>query len=347
MNILRVDPATDPRWKQLVDQGRGSLFHSPTWALVLSDTYGLEPEALTVVDAGGRPAAGIIYCQVSDLGGDRLISLPFSDYCDPLLTSRKEWEALFGALRESGLPITFRCVRCPIPPGDERLIAIKKARWHGVDLREDIHALWKNLAPTTRRSIRKARREGVKLRALDDATFLHEFYQLHQRIRKHKYRLLAQPRAFFDVIGRRFEEIDGWFPLAVEHAGKIVGTTVFLRWNDTLYYKFNASRFETLHLRPNDFLVWEGIVLGKSLGCSRLDLGLSDEDQPGLVRFKRHFGAQEGEIRFLRYRPCGLAEDREKKMSVFLQEITSLLTDPAVPDEISNRAGALFYRFFA
>jgi CelD/BcsL family acetyltransferase involved in cellulose biosynthesis len=347
MTVIRVNPVTDPRWQQFVDHARGSLFHSPPWGRVLSDTYGLKPQALMTIDSAGNPVAGIIYCQVSDLAGDRLVSLPFSDYCDPLLTSREEWEVLFGELRKSGLPITFRCRRCPIPLGDERLILIKKARWHGIDLSQGTEALWKNLAETSRRSIRKARRERLQLRASDDETFLQGFYRLHHTIRKHKYRLLAQPPAFFAAIRRRFQEVDGWFPLAAEHDGQLVGTTVFLRWNETLYYKFNASQSAALHLRPNDFLLWEGIVLGKSLGCSWLDLGLSDEDQPGLVRFKRHFGAQEGEIRFFRYRASGETEDREKEMLTFLREITGLVTDPSIPDEISSRAGALFYRFFA
>jgi len=44
----------------------------------------------------------------------------------------------------------------------------------------------------------------------------------------------------------------------------------------------------------NSLLVWAGMTLGRALDCRALDLGPSDDDQPGLIRFKRQFGAEGG-----------------------------------------------------
>jgi ABC-type lipoprotein release transport system permease subunit len=61
-----------------------------------------------------------------------------------------------------------------------------------------------------------------------------------------------------------------------------------LAWGDTLYYRFNTSEGAALPLRPNDLLLWEGIRMGAALGCRRLDLGRSDDDQRH--RLGRHLG---------------------------------------------------------
>ena len=347
MNILSVDPVTDPQWQRLLAKRTASVFHSPPWAGVLLDAYGLSIQAYVATDLAGEPVAGVPFCNVSDSVGSRIISLPFSDYCDPLVTTREEWEVLFRELEVYDLPMIFRCLHSEISAADNRLVTVKRARWHGLDLDTDLEGIWRNLADPTRRAIRKAQREGVVVQTLDDETFLKEFYQLHLGVRKYKYRLLPQPYTFFEAIRDRFRDVDGWFPLAACHQGRVIAATIFLRWDDTLYYKFNASHFEALPLRPNDLLLWEGITLGKTLGCRRLDLGLSDEDQPGLIRFKRYFGTQEKEIRFLRHSPDGSPGDRETEMRALLGELTDLFTDPSVPDDVTRRAGTLLYRLFA
>ena len=124
------------------------------------------------------------------------------------------------------------------------------------------------------------------MRPLDGMDDLAEFHRLHVALRKRKYRLLAQPFAFFEAIKHRFQEVDGWFPLGAFVDDRLVAASLYLRWGDTLYYKFNASCTRSLELRANNLLVWAGILLAQSLGCSELDLGPSDDDQPGLIRFQ-------------------------------------------------------------
>ena len=53
MNIVRVDPRTDPVWQLLVDRTPSSVFHSPAWIQVLTDTYGWEASAFVVLDDRG------------------------------------------------------------------------------------------------------------------------------------------------------------------------------------------------------------------------------------------------------------------------------------------------------
>ena len=91
---------------------------------------------------------------------------------------------------------------------------------------------------------------------------------------------------------------------------------------------------------------WAGIQLAKRLGCTTLDLGPSDDDQPGLIRFKQGYGAWELELRFLRWTPPDWQQDQSDTRRI-MGEMTSLFTEPSVPDDVTARAGAALYRFFA
>jgi hypothetical protein len=47
-------------------------------------------------------------------------------------------------------------------------------------------------------------------------------------------------------------------------------------------YKFNASVDQKY--RPNDLLAWDAILYGHRRALTTLDFGISENDQPGLVR---------------------------------------------------------------
>jgi CelD/BcsL family acetyltransferase involved in cellulose biosynthesis len=178
---------------------------------------------------------------------------------------------------------------------------------------------------------------------LDDQ-HLGEFVRLHVALRKRKYRMLAQPYAFFATLRNHFKDTGGWFPLAAFHGERVVAVTVFLKWKDRLFYKFNASAADALPLRPNDALMWEGLRLAHELQCSTLDLGASDDTQPGLIRFKRNYGAEEREIRDYRYSPLPVPAGAGRK--AVLGHAAELFTLPVVPDHVTRLAGAVLYRYF-
>src|SRR6267154_2131873 len=74
MNIVSVDPRTDPIWQTLVQKASSSVFHSPAWIQVLKDTYGWEARAYVVLDSSGEPRAGIPFCRVADMMGERVLA---------------------------------------------------------------------------------------------------------------------------------------------------------------------------------------------------------------------------------------------------------------------------------
>jgi CelD/BcsL family acetyltransferase involved in cellulose biosynthesis len=344
--IVELDPRTDLRWRDLVERAGGSLFHSPEWTQVLTDTYAWAPRAFVSVRAGA-PVAGIAWCRVSDPGGERVVSLPFTDYCGPI--GEPPYDAVLDAVDALGLPTRIRVLAdgagaldaaAPLGP---RTVAT--TRWHGIDVAPDPAAVWSRMTSSARRAVRKARREGVVVEERADVGFVPRFLRLHTGVRKAKYGMLPQPRAFFDALRARFAPLGAWHPLAAVRDDRVLAATLYLRWGDTLYYKFNASDATTLECRPNDLLMWAGIELASRLGCRRVDLGASDDDQPGLIRFKRGYADHEREIQV---RISGPPPPRgATRWRSCVDELAQRFTDPAVPDDLTEHAGDLLYRYFA
>ena len=96
MSLYSFDPLRDPRWARFV-QGhpKASIFHTAGWLRSLQRTYRFVPIAFTTSGPAEELGNALAFCGVrSWLTGDRLVSLPFSDHCDPLVRSDDELQAL-------------------------------------------------------------------------------------------------------------------------------------------------------------------------------------------------------------------------------------------------------------
>ena len=340
-----VDPQTDRRWAALIRRPGSSVFHSQDWIGALTVTYGFDIRAFMLVDAAGDPRAGLTVCALDEPGGRRTVSMPFSDYCDPLVDDSDQWNRLTAGLTGAAHPLSIRCLHNRVVREDSRLVCIGRARWHGLDVDGPLDGLWHGLDGSAKRAIRKAER-NVVVRPAERRDELRRFYELHLRVRKHKYRLLAQPYAFFEQLWQRFVERGCGVLLLAYHQGRIIGGALFLEWQGTLYYKFNASDPDFIALRPNDLVIWEAVKLAQSRRLSRLDFGLSDWDQTGLIRFKRKFASDEGVIAFLQTASDATPARPMADFRARLGGMTRLLTEPHVPDDVTERAGEILYRFF-
>ena len=320
-----------------------SLFTSPSWIEALRATYGFDIRASALVE-DGRAGSAILFSMIEDLRGRRVLSLPFSDYCDPLVDDPATWRRLTAPLLELGAPVRLRCLHNELPLADPRFARTGTALWHAADLTRPEDAMWAALESQARQNVRRAERGGVVVReghGLDD---LRSFHRMHAHVRKSKYRLLAQPFGFFESLHAAFAPDGRLVVMLAEADGVPIAGILFLIHGDTLYYKFNASL--ELALRPNDLLAWSGMRMGRRLGLARLDFGLSDTAQPGLVRYKRKFATFEREIALLQWTPEGYRQPVADQAGRVLGRLTRLMTDPRVPDDLSLAAGDDLYRFF-
>ncbi len=346
LEIIEVDPLKSSLWSHLIDECQSDVFHSPQWIDVLARTYGFSARALILIDDENRPLAGIPFVKIQDMLSSRIVSLPFSDFCDPIIQNMDQWASLVDKLISEKNQVTMRCLHTTSPPEDNRFEHIDHAKWHSCDLTEDIETIFDKLHSSSRRCIRKAGKAGVSVRIATQESDLRAFFELHLKIRKNKYRLLAQPYCFLQNIWRDFVETGQGALMLAEHEGIIIGGTFYLKWKDRLYYKFNASSLDAQNMYPNDLLIWEGIKYAKENGLTSLDLGLSDWEQDGLIRFKRKYATDEKTISFLQFTPEGVADKRYVQIRGLLSKLTDFFTDESVPNEITEKAGNLLYRFF-
>ena len=326
-----------------VAEGSLSLFASASWIGVIENTYGFKVQASTLSRVG-RIQAAILFVEVDDIRGRRVLSLPFSDYCDPLVDTLQTWEALLTPILKLGAPVRFRTLRSELPISDARLTQTGSSMWHGVDLNRSEEQIWASLRDNARQNIRKAERSGVTIREgrkLDD---VQTFYRMHANLRKTKYRMFAQPFSFFENIHAAFSSGDRLLVLLAEQDGMAIAGILFLIHEGTLYYKFNAST-ETA-LRPNDLLVWTGMKIGRQSGLSRFDFGVSDIEQPGLVRFKRKFATEERTVTYTTWMPPDHHDRRADEAGRLLGQITDALTSPDVDSSVTRSVGDIVYRHF-
>lgn len=346
MNVICLNPQSDPLWCRLAEAYASSVFHSPAWLRVLAATYGLNVQAYVLLDDAGQPVAGLPFCQVADIRDARTVSMPFSDYCDPLVRNRQQWDCLVEPLLSDGCPVTVRCVHNDIPLSDGRFEQVNRARWHGLDLTPSLETLWDGLHGSARRAIRKAQQSEIVVEPAQTQKELRAFFELHLGIRKYKYRLLAQPYRFFEQIWQQFVDTQNGLLLLARLHKEIIGGVLFLEWQNRLYYKFNASSPDSLGYRPNDLLIWEGINYAKRRDYTHLDFGLSDWDQAGLLQYKRKFASAEKTIAFMRCNTNQPATEQARQAQRLLPQLTALFTEESVPDAVTEKAGDLLYRYF-
>jgi hypothetical protein len=280
-----------------------SLFHSSAWLRTLRETYGYQPIAYTTSTPEERLENAVVFCAVKSwLTGKRLVSLPFSDHCQPLLEPGTSIDLMSRALQdfqpENWDYIEFRPIHGR-QPKTALLPTSVKYSFHVLDLSPDIDILYKNLHKSSiERKIRRAEREHLIYRAGRSDEFLSHFYRLFMMTRK-RHRLPPPPMDWFANLMKFFGDA-----LQVRVAFKEaqpIAAMITIAYKDTLTYKYGCCDPTFNPLGSMHLLYWKAIQDAKSSGMRFMDLGRTDAGQHGLITFKNRWGAKQSEITYQRY----------------------------------------------
>ena len=316
-----------------------TLFHSEPWRRAVEEAFGVE---ILRFHPRSEPDGFAYYSVITDLRGERVVSTPFSDFCDPML-GPAGWAEFADHLRSFEAPVTVRPFRNLAATSDDSFERRHELLWHSVDLEPGFEHLWDGLKSKVRTAIRRAPKAGITFRSSSRLADLEAFYAMHVELRRSKYGLLAQPFSFFAALHDGFG--DDLSVILAEEDGEPIAAMVYLAWNGVWYYKFSTS--VARNYRPNAALLIEACREGVERGLSSVDMGRSDIDQPGLVAFKQQFASEEVPLTTLHWQPAGHADPAGADASATLGQLTALLTSPEVPADVSARAGDLLYRYFA
>ena len=92
-----IDPRTYSSWDDILLRTPGSsFFQTSAWARVLAESYGYTPLYFTVIEDGQFEALVPLMEVNSILTGKRGVSLPFTDFCDPIVSEGVEFVDLFN-----------------------------------------------------------------------------------------------------------------------------------------------------------------------------------------------------------------------------------------------------------
>jgi CelD/BcsL family acetyltransferase involved in cellulose biosynthesis len=345
MTVYKIDPLTDLRWQELAARHTcASVFHSSGWLRALQLTYGYEPVAYTLSSPRSELANAVVFSRIRSWAtGRRLVSLPFSDHCEPLvdrdvdaaeILSHVCWEAPRNGDRFVEIrPVAFGCEMLHSQIGFQ---VSKSSILHRMDLRPTLDYLYRSLDKhSLQQRIRRAERERLEYKEGRSEELLRMFFDLLLKTRR-KHRLPPQPIAWFrhliNFLGEHLQirvALKGDCPVAA---------IMTLVWNDTLVYKYGCSDPQFNNLGGSAMALWRAIQSAKAGDLSWFDLGRSDADNPGLLTFKDHWGAKRSTLCYWRYPATGSSSHvdwGERVGGHFFKRM---------PDRILAMAGRLLYR---
>ncbi len=297
----------------------------------------------SAVRDGSRIRAGVPFAEVrSRLTGNRWVSLPFSDHCQPLidrdapdasdvlldyLKARQESEAPTIQLR---WPVASS--RVPFRQGGFVL--------HTLRLPEDEAALLRSLDRRVRQNVKHAERDGVAVTECASWKEFEAFYRLQVMTRK-RIGVPVQPVSFFRAVWEHLIEPGLGFVLVAYKDRIPLAGGVFLTSGSTVHYKYSAADVRYKGLEGPSAVIWSGLQRALAIGRRRVDLGRTATSDAGICEFKRRWGATETDL------PYSILAGRAPDAAAF--EVDGLIRAVIrnAPTFVCRWTGEVFYRHFA
>ncbi len=300
-----MDPITDPRWLAFVEGHPGaSIYHHPSWLLVLGKTYGYRSAALACESPQGE-LFGILPLleRRGLLTGSQTSSLPHTPVAGPLGVDPDAVRALAetATRRVAERRGTWLQLKTESRSLDDAVQGLVGSAWDAtyvLELPDSPEQLRFGSSRNNSRikwAVGKAERSGVHVRQAETRVDLRHWYMLYlETMRWHA--VPPRPYRFFeglwDVMGKR-----GMMQVLLAERGagpnaELLAGSVFLMHGTTISYVFNGRRLDSLQLRPNDAIHWHAITEACGQGFRRYDFGEVSSEQRSLAEFKEKWGAK-------------------------------------------------------
>jgi CelD/BcsL family acetyltransferase involved in cellulose biosynthesis len=338
------------RWDEFVfSHELGSIYHTSAWRHVIEAAYGHQPLYLSMDDSHGQIRAGMPFFIVkSRLTGNRLVSLPAAQVCNPLVSNQEEYDQLIHFVMEFAKRRNIKSIE---------IKTSEPFRWNTgefgraqegfstylLDIDKDLETLEHSFHRSCiRQKIKNASKNGLQLVVGNSPNEVKRFYELYLQLRKN-YGLLPQPYAFFFNKWKTLSAQNGIEILRALYQGRTISSILLLKYKDTVTYEYGASEFDMMHLGPSPFLIWESIKRAKSQGYTRFDFGRTANDNEGLTQFKLHWATRREALRYYYIPDLGnTAQIRRQGFSKKLMYHT-MHYSPAV---LCQLMGRMLYKYF-
>jgi len=346
MAIHTLNPLSDTRWDDLVGRhSNASAFHQRAWLEALTRTYGYKPVAFTTSSPTAELKNAIVFCQVDSwLTGSRLVSLPFSDHCEPLCDSVEEMTSLIGhsraVLERQGLRyLEVRPINGIFGQLAEEAGFLRGAKYflHTLDLRPNLEEVFRKLdKDSVQRRIHHAERSGLTDKCGTSEELLKEFYRLFT-ITRDRHQLPPTPYAWFrNLIQSHGNSLEIRVAYKDESPAAAILT---LRFRDVLYYKYGSSDVRLNKLGATPWLLWRAVSAAKLSGANEFDMGRTEEGNAGLLAFKNHWVPVPKQLVYWNYPKVSVVGSVEGWKVKMAKHVFSIM-----PRRLMAFTGTLIYR---
>jgi serine/alanine adding enzyme len=296
MQFRTIDPRCDPRWDQMVRQcPEGTIYHLSAWANVLEETLGGRVFSVISQERDGGPVTGGMpfMMQAGLFGKRRVDSLPLTTSCNPLFQA----DQLSGAVRHVTVEDPRVCSLKLKVLGNKSFAVpdmgvTSDVVCHHLDISGQLDSIFRALGNTSvRQRIRRADREGARVRWTEDEAGVRELFHLITETRYRKglpafpYRFFANMWTFLRPLGL----ID--IPL-LEMRGGIVAAAVLLKLGTRAHLEYSTCSPDFFRSGANQRLIWEAICKAHQSGARLFDFGRTANSNQSLIVFKEQWGAR-------------------------------------------------------
>jgi hypothetical protein len=344
--VYSLDPLSDPRWDALISRHpKASIFHQRAWLEALQRTYGYKPIVFTTSEGSSELKNGLLFCQINSwLTGPRLVSLPFSDHCEPLCDSLEEMTAL---MQHSQAAVDSREWKyLEIRPTNEHfgeassesaLQPIGHYFHHVLSLVPAVDDLFRSFdKDSIQRRVKRAEQAGLVEKCGNSRELLKEFYSLFILTRG-RHHLPPPPYAWFqNLLDAQGDALE----IRVAYKDSVpIAAILSLRFREISYFKYGCSDATFKKFGATPWLLWKAIAGAKNSGALEFDLGRTDHDNAGLLAFKNKWVPAYRRLLYWRFPASAAVELKESWKLKMAKRFFSHL-----PQALLVMSGRLVYR---
>ena len=332
---------------------RASIFHSQGWLQALRDTYSYESFAFRGDRTTRSSEPGVILSRIrSWLTGKRLVSLPFSDHCSPLVSRPSELRDLIADLRPILTAEGWSYLE--IRPADNSFDDVLQAAGfqrcdeyllHRLQLDASADTLFRQFHKSSvQYRVRRAERLGLVCEVGRSQKLIRDFFYL-MAITRRRQSLPPQPYVWFENLVRCMGE-DGIDIRVAYKDGRPVAAVLNIKAFGHVCYKYSCSDLHFKSMNATCLLLWHTIQDACRDGAEVLDLGRSAIDNPGLIRFKTNWAGEPTRLSYWRLQaPASRSPIRSFCNWLGNWKVTdSRRLVALLPQPVLNRVGSMLYK---
>lgn len=298
-----LSPGCDAEWDTFVRSHElGLVYDLSAWKKMLEEAFPHIRGRFLILreNASGKIVAGLpVYRVRSWLLGNRIVSVPFASFCNPLISSESQLDLLLPEImeeyqRNKSDRLEIRMTEATRELIHPSLSRVARYKHHFLPLDRDPHELFASFAKTSVcQKVVKARKAGVVIQEVDDERSLRVCHEILVKLR-HRICLPAIPYTFFAAMRRHLAPELLKIFVAVQE-GKPVACHLVLTYKDMWTSEYSASTDHALS-GVNQLLYWETIRRAIAAKARVFSFGRTSATNLGLLSYKRRWHTTEEDV---------------------------------------------------